>query len=54
MQWLTSIFHRDERQSAADPEAFARREASLRQRLMRLEQEVDVIQRADTDEEPQQ
>lgn len=54
MQWLWSLFGwtpPDER-PPDDREAFARREADLKRRFERLDQEADVIQRTHGREEP--
>lgn len=51
MQWIGTIFGwRDARSDPDDRQAFARKEAELQERLSRLEQEVEVIQRAESEE----
>lgn len=50
--WLLSWIPKylDGRSPPDDPETFARRETQLRQRLERLTQEVEVMQRSGADE----
>lgn len=54
MSWIRHLFGSNGRPAPASPEAFARREAELKERherLVRLAVEADVIQRAETPEE---
>lgn len=54
MHWLLDLAWRwlPDLTPSEDGDRVARREAELRQRFERLSQEVDVIQRNETDQEP--